>query len=180
MRLITDKHPASCMKRKTKYIPLRIAFIIIGSLLLFFCSRNLYIASPVEESDLFRIDSLVLQSRAYGHPKAGGFDLTTADGFKLFLRSQYYFGVEDKGELLNTLMYHGTVFSIYTDQEGIENYRAGRTENSIDIYRFIIGTKEYTNLAVSNERIVLNTYLASILGIIFGFVFIYCGAKKQL
>jgi hypothetical protein len=142
---------------KFKKLTPRTYLLITALLLLLYALwdvRTLTIRSYfVEEDDLFRIDSLVLQGKAYPgtDDEITHIEMATTTGFDLKMRDVFN-SVTDKQHLLDTLRYHATAFSIYTDKDGIKAYQAGKHNRTIEIFRFIIDNKEYTDIALYNAQ----------------------------
>jgi|GEM_PF-1354150 len=142
---------------KFKKLTPKTYFLITALLLLLYALwdvRKLTTRSyTIKEDDLFKIDSLVLQGKAY--PGTADdithIEMATTTGFNLKMRDVFN-SVTDKQHLLDTLRYHATTFSIYTDKDGIKAYQAGKHNHTIEIFRFIIDNKEYTDIALYNTQ----------------------------
>jgi len=111
----------------------------------------------LKSSDIFKIDSVKILSRAYylTHSKNSSkstleFEDLTLKTFRL--ESLNLDAPEDLKTLYDTLQYSKTVLTIYTDKEGLENYRNQNNDSNIPVLNISIGDKSFGNLNAVNAN----------------------------
>lgn len=137
---------------------IRLILIVIFSFFGFFALRDVYSLTSksylIGSNKLVRLDTLELLNRAYkysggkGSPSRLEFESTNRHNFRI--SGERFFAVSDINKLTDTLMYHGTKFLVYTDKDGLENYK-DNSKSLIEVYQFLLDGKQYIDISRTNQ-----------------------------
>lgn len=108
----------------------------------------------IEPNKLIRLDTMQLLNRAYEHAggkgSSRGIEFESITRNKFLISSSCFFSISDIDKLTDTLMYHGTNFLVYTDNEGYKIFKTN-SKKFIKVYQFEIGDKQYIDISEANQ-----------------------------
>lgn len=126
----------------------------------------------LDESQLYKIDTFHLLDRAYIQPdnseaaKTPGsqivFQSTNRYGFSI--GGYFYRSIKDRNKLLDTLMYHDTKFTVFSEKEVYEEYQRSKNPIFIPVYQIQIGETRYIDISKRNNwmkhKLLLSTFIS--------------------
>lgn len=123
-------------------------------------------SNDVEEDQLYRLGSFQLLNRAHKQSDRTG---RYSSSHKLVFQSKnfYSFVIDEnifratihKKELIDTMMYAGLQFTVYTNKEYFDKYKSAKEPIYIRVFQIEIGDKKYIDIAELNRLSRSNTLM---------------------
>ncbi len=113
----------------------------------------------INESSLCRVDTFHLLSKAYDQPTTNSdwhsdeseLVFKSTNGYSFAIDSGIYNAINDKEKLKDTLMYHDTKFTVFSDTASCREYRESKTPIFLRVYQLQIGSRKYIDVLKIND-----------------------------
>lgn len=145
------------MRRKLPFLILLIPAVFI--LFYFVKAYELFSKSYyVEETKLYKTDTFHLFTRAFESSDLGGrgsskpkLVFESANKYSFVIDGNFYAAITDRKKLEDTLMYHDTKFTVFTDKKNYDEYKKSKKPIFIKVYQIQIGDTKYIDIQKLNK-----------------------------
>jgi hypothetical protein len=144
-----------------KKFPLILTLLIAVFLLLYYTENVYELISKtyvVDETELYKVDTFHLFRRAFESSDLGGrgsskpkLIFESFDNCSFAIGGNIFQAITEKEKLEDTLMYHGTKFTVFTDKQTYDEYKKGKRPIFIKVYQIEIGNVKYIDIPKLNK-----------------------------
>ncbi len=136
----------------------------------------------IDESKLYRIDSVKLMSKAFGLPGKGsntGFEFDDERGFNYIVSGESCTSITNKKLVRDSFKYSALVLTVYTNKEGINDYIKSLKSRTIEVFQLSIANTKYIDINNLNKcRKKTMTKSLLVFSLLFGFLFMLIKKDK--
>ncbi len=144
--------------RKTSKLGKRVLVVLTVIIVVAFLqgATQLLLGSYLKkEKQLFRLEAITLLAKAYTSSggRHGGKSLHFEDTnrYRYLVDNVVYNSILKRDFLRDTLEYHGTKLTVYTDKNGYEAYLKKLKNKNVDVYQLEVGNMQYIDLEKANH-----------------------------
>ncbi|CAN5533897.1 hypothetical protein BH10BAC2_BH10BAC2_09210 [soil metagenome] len=133
----------------------------------------------IDSGKLIQLDTIQLFNKAYRYSGSKGssakIEFESVKRYKFQISAERFYAVAEINKLSDTLMYNDTKFLVYTDEDGLKNYKLSN-KKVIEVYQIVVDGKSYIDISIANqllkEKLIRGIILSSVFIVIFVYFFI--------